>query len=180
MMRAIPLGLRDSRGAAAAEMALVLPLLLIIMFGSVELGNYFMNEHSLVKAVRDGARFAARQSFTNYNSCSGAPGGTVVSDTRNLVSSGYLGGGTVLTPNIQPSDITLSVSCESEVGGQNMLGIYRSRFGTTCDGATAGGCAQTVTVSASVNYRPVVGSAFGFSGLGMKLNASSQAAVAGL
>ena len=51
---------RDSRGAAAAEMALVLPLLLVILFGSLELGNYFMNEHTLIKAVRDGARFAGR------------------------------------------------------------------------------------------------------------------------
>jgi hypothetical protein len=68
----------DCRGAAAAEMALVLPLLLIILFGSLELGNYFMNEHTLVKAVRDGARFAGRQTFTNYTSCSGSPGGTVL------------------------------------------------------------------------------------------------------
>ena len=35
-----------------------------LMFGAVELGNYFLNEHSLVKAVRDGARYAARQDFS--------------------------------------------------------------------------------------------------------------------
>ena len=49
---------RDVHAAAAAELALVLPLLLIIMFGSFEIGNYFLNEHILVKAVRDGARVA--------------------------------------------------------------------------------------------------------------------------
>jgi len=179
MMRLARLALRDRRGVAAAEMALVTPLLLIIMFGSVELGNYFMNEHSLGKAVRDGARFAARQSFTEFGACSGAPGGAVVADTRNVVMSGYLAGGTVLTPNISPSDITLSVSCASSAGGQDMLGIYRSRFGSTCNGATANGCAQTVTVSATVDYRPVL-SAFGFRGIGMQLNASSHAAVTGI
>jgi Flp pilus assembly protein TadG len=166
---------RDCRGAAAAEMALVLPFLLVILFGSVELGNYFMNEHTLVKAVRDGARFAARQSFTNYTSCSGSPGGTVVADTRNVVMNGYLSGGSIVTPNVQASNISVTASCKSTAGGQTMSGIYAGRDlnGDTQDDALI------VTVSASVNYRPVLG-AFGFSGLGMTLNAVSEAAVAGM
>ena len=182
MTRAGRRALRDNRGSAAAEMALVLPLLLIIMFGSVELGNYFMNEHSLVKAVRDGARFAARQSFIHYGTCNGTPGGTVVTDTQNVVATGYLAaGGAFLTQNISPTeDVTLTVTCTPSVAGQEMLGIYRSRFASTCDGATANGCAQTVTVSANVDYRPVMAAAFGFSGVGLELYASSQAAVAGI
>lgn len=169
----------DRNGSAAVELALVMPFLLIILFGSVELGNYFMNEHSLVKAVRDGARFAARQSFSNYTGCSGQPGGTVVADTRNVVMSGYLGGGTVLTPNIQASNIRLSVSCVAQVNGQDMLGIYRSRFGGTCNGSAANGCAQVVTVAAQVNYLPIL-RVFGFNGIGLHLNATSQAAVTGI
>src|SRR5215217_7313983 len=51
----------DVRGSAAAEMALVLPLLLALMFGSLELGDYFLSEHVLLKGVRDGAVYAARQ-----------------------------------------------------------------------------------------------------------------------
>lgn len=61
--------LRDMRGAAAAEMAMVLPLLIIIMFGSMELGNYFMQEHVVVKQVRNGARFASRLSLSSDYSC---------------------------------------------------------------------------------------------------------------
>ena len=161
--------LRDCRGNAAVEMALVIPLLLVIMFGSVELGNYFMNEHSLVKAVRDGARFAARQNFTNYTGCNGQPGGTVVADTTNVVMNGYLSGGSKLTPNITAANVTVQTGCTFATGGQNMLGIYRGR---------ANG-AQIVTVSATVNYRTVLGS-IGFSGVGLHLNASSQAAVTGI
>jgi Flp pilus assembly protein TadG len=149
-------------------MALVLPLLLIIMFSSVELGNYFMNEHRLTEAVRNGARFAARQSFSNYTTCSGSPGGTVVADTRNVVMNGYISGGTVITPNIQATDITVSNSCKTSAGGQTMSGIYVGR---------ANG-AQIVTVTARVTYRPVL-SAFGFTGIGFMLNAKSEAAVAG-
>lgn len=160
--------IHDRTAAAAAEMALVMPLLLLIMFSSVELGNYFMNEHRLTEAVRNGARFAARQSFSNYTACSGTPGGTVESDTRNVVMTGYVSGGTVVTPNIQASDVTVSTSCMTSTGGQTMTGIYTGR---------ANG-AQIVTVAASVNYRPVL-SAFGFTGIGFKLNAKSEAAVAG-
>ena len=39
MSRLIPLW-RDRNGAAAAEMALVAPLLLILMFGSFEVGKF--------------------------------------------------------------------------------------------------------------------------------------------
>lgn len=171
-LRCLP---RDCRGAAAAEMALVLPLLLVILFGSLELGNYFMNEHTLVKAVRDGARFAARQSFTNYTSCSGSPGGTVVADTQNVVMNGYLSGGSIITPNIQASDISVTTSCKNTAGGQTMSGIYTGR---DVDGDTLND-ALIVTVNASVNYRPIL-AAFGFSGVGMSLNAASEAAVAGM
>jgi len=167
MIRLARLLLRDCRGSPAVEMALVLPLLLILMFGSIELGNYFMNEHSLAKAVRDGARFAARQSFDNYPDC-GAPTTTLRDTTRQVVMTGYLSGGSVLTPNIEADDIDVGTSCTTTAGGEDMLGIYRDR---------ANG-AQIVTVSASVAYRPIVGS-FGFTGIGLSLNASSEAAVAG-
>ena len=70
--------LRDRRGAAAAEMALVTPLLLRPSCSArSSSGNYFYNEHILVKAVRDGARYAARQDFANYDAA-GAPTATVV------------------------------------------------------------------------------------------------------
>ena len=69
-MRGVSL-LRSRRGSAAAEMALVSPLLAVLMIGSVELGNFFYNEHILMKAVRDGARYAARQNFSNYSACTG-------------------------------------------------------------------------------------------------------------
>ncbi|HUE80069.1 MAG TPA: TadE/TadG family type IV pilus assembly protein [Sphingomicrobium sp.] len=159
---------RECGGTAAAEMALVLPLLLTIMFGSLELGNYFMNEHTLVKAVRDGARFAARQSFANYPDCS-TVSTTARDSTRNVVMNGALAGGSIITPNIESGDIDVTTSCAADAGGETMSGIYAGR---------ANG-AQIVTVSATVAYRPVV-SAFGFTGIGLNLNAASQAAVTGI
>lgn len=160
----------ERSGAVAAEMALVTPLLLAILIGSVELGSYFYNEHMLVKAVRDGARFAARQNFSYY-ACNGAPTGTVVADTRSLVRTSLLTGGTDRFADIQDSDITLSTTCKAAQGGQNMAsGIYRGK-------ATG---APIVTVVATVDYAPVIGASFGFSGVGLKLIASQQAAVMGI
>ena len=164
----------DRRGAAAAEMALVMPLLLTILIGSVELGNYFYNEHVLVKAVRDGARYAARQDWSYY-ACSGAPSGTVEADTKNLVRTMLLAGGTNRVPGIDDTEITLSTNCQTTAqddasATENMSGIYRGKVGG----------APVITVSASMPYTPVIGAAFGFSGAGFRLNASQQAAVMGL
>jgi hypothetical protein len=173
-MRTLPL-LSNQRGAAAAEMALVTPLLLVILVGSVELGSYFYNEHILTKAVRDGARYAGRQNFSYYDACMGSPGDPVESDTRALVRTALLSGGTDRFPDIENGDITLIISCEADADDylgstENMIGIYRGR---------ASG-APIVTVSASVDYAPVIGAPFGFSGVGIKLNASQESAVMGL
>ena len=50
---------RDERGAAAVEMAIVLPLLILILFGIVEFSIYFNRLQGLQAAAREGARVAA-------------------------------------------------------------------------------------------------------------------------
>jgi Flp pilus assembly protein TadG len=176
MSRAILL--RSNRsGSAAVEMALCMPLLLALMFGSAEAGNYFMNEHSLIKAVRDGARFAGRRPFSDYTGCT-TVSSTLVTDTQNVVMNGYLSTGSIITPNISTSNVTVNTNCFQNAGGQPMKGIYIKR-GAVCGVAADNGCAQIVTVSATVPYRSILRS-LGFSGIGMNLNASSQAAVGGI
>ena len=160
--------LRDRKGSAAVEMALVTPLLLVILFGSVEVGNYFYNEHLLTKAVRDGARYAARQNFSYY-ACSGAPTGTVVADTRKIVKTGYLAppANSDRLYSWNDNTIILDTSCNTALA---LTGIYRGK-------ATG---APIVTVSATVPYRPIARTLFGFSGVGVNLNATQRAAVTGL
>jgi Flp pilus assembly pilin Flp len=166
--------LRDVRAAAAAEMALVTPLLLVLMMGGLETGNYFYNEHTLLKAVRDGARYAARQNFTYYDACSGQVGEPVLTNTRNLVKTGLLAGGSDRLMDWDATTIDVTMNCATTAGGQTMLGIYRDR---KVGGVLVG--APLVTVRASVPYVPVL-SMFGFTGVGMVLNADEQAAVMGL
>ena len=67
MMRLLTQVAHDRSATAAVEMALVAPLLILLMFASVDAGNYFLSEHVVDKAVRDAARYAARLPFTDFD-----------------------------------------------------------------------------------------------------------------
>lgn len=161
----------DRRAAAAVEMALVTPLLIILMFGAMELGKYFLDQHMVVEAVRDGARFAARQDFDSMP-CAGTAGNET--QIKNLVRTGTTDG--TGTPRIfywtNNSTITVSIDCYANTGGGGTTTIYSGVY----EGKTT---VPQVTVAASVPYVPLLG-AIGFETSGLFLNASNQAAVAGI
>ena len=52
---------RDERGSAAVEFALVLPLLLMLIFGIIDFGRMLNDKITLTEAAREGARSAALQ-----------------------------------------------------------------------------------------------------------------------
>ena len=156
------------RGAAAAEMALVAPLLMMIMFGSMEIGHYYYSEHVVVKAVRDGARYAARQSFSNYT-CSPDTVATAVQDKTKWVTrtntvdgtgSPRLGGWT------SDATVTVTNTCDTST-------TYTTAFG---DGT---GGIPRVTVSATVPYSSLF-KYIGFNSSGLNLKATEQALVMGI
>ena len=76
----------DSRASAATEMALVTPLLLLLLFGTFEVGNYFLSEHVVQKGVRDAARYASRLPISSYPAC--APTGPVEQQIRRVAKTG--------------------------------------------------------------------------------------------
>lgn len=162
----------DRRGAAAAEMALVAPMLATLMVGSMELGKFFWDEHILAKAVRDGARFASRQNFATMP-C----GGTATNETQiqNVVRFGK--------PTVTGADrprlhywtnnntVTVSISCYANAGvdGARIYdGIYSARPNV-----------PIVRVRAAVPYSPVIGS-LGFNATGLSINAYSESTVFGI
>ena len=170
----------DKGGAAAAEMAMVMPLLLVLMFGSFEVARYFHNEHVVLKSVRDGARYAARQGFANYT-CPSTVNATVEANTRNIVRFGKV------TPAVgdQPrlgywnatisggaQSVTVNLTCPSKtVGTETLSGLY----------ATAGPATgvPVVTVNAIVEFRPMFG-ALTMGDRIVRLTAESQATVMGI
>lgn len=67
-------GLRRKRAQALAEMALMVPFLVIGMMGMLDLGRAFYYQISLTNAVREGARFAASPYYTGlFPACSTTP-----------------------------------------------------------------------------------------------------------
>jgi Flp pilus assembly protein TadG len=57
-MELISVSSHRDRGAAAVEMALVLPLLLLIVFGIIDFGRMLNAQISVTEAAREGARAA--------------------------------------------------------------------------------------------------------------------------
>jgi hypothetical protein len=153
----------DGRASVATEMALVAPLLATLMFGSLELGTYFWTEHKVIKAVRDGARFAARQSYDEYPACS--PSSGLIDETRNVTRTGQIANGGTPRIGYWTDETTITVTADCDHPG-SYAGIYAlSPIGV-----------PVVTVSASVPYE----SLSGFISTGLELHARSEAPVYGV
>jgi len=167
MMRILSTLIRSEAGNSAAEMALVTPLLLTLMFGSFELGNYFLSEHVVVVAVRDGARYAGRRPFTDYPTCS-TPTTAARDATRNVTRTGQVdtGGTARLVGWTDDNTITVSVSCDTSASG--LGGIFTGLSGG----------AHIVTVQATVPYHSLFQS-IGLGTLGLNLSAQSETPVMG-
>ncbi len=157
----------NSSGAAAAEMALIMPILLVLMFGTFETGKYFLDAHTVAKAVRDGARFAARQPFSEMP-CGGPAADEA--NIRNLVRTGTTANGG--TPRLSywgnPATITVTITCDT-TGSYSTASIY----------TTTPGGARNVTVFADVPYDALLGFA-GINTSGLRVRSRSQAAVMGI
>jgi hypothetical protein len=183
-MRNFRIILGDRNASAAAEMALVTPVLLAIMFGSLELGNLFTDEHALEKQVMDGARYASRLELNAAYSCPN----TVFQDTDantkiiNVTKNGVVSGSgnprwTEYWTRTCPGDtqtLAVSVRCvaknQIDTGNSGNSGIYTSLSGNNI---------PIVKVSGAVRYRSVLGT-LGFNVANLCLRAESEAAVQGL
>ncbi|HXH53928.1 MAG TPA: TadE family protein [Sphingomicrobium sp.] len=159
--------LRSRSGTAAAEMALVTPLLMVIMFGAMELGYYFYSEHIVVKAVRDGARYASRQSFAKYGCPDENVDGDVVTTVRNVTRTNQVAPGG--TPRLaywdNGSTIDVAVRCEDA-----------DEYGAFYTGMNA---VPVVVVTATVPYQSLF-SMIGFDARSLNLNATSEVPVMGV
>ena len=103
------------RGAAAVEAALLLPLLLIVAAGVVDIGQLIVVKQNLINASRIGARHACKDSIINANQIDAA--------VMEYFSDAF--------PELSPSELieAASVSAFDENGNQlfgNEIGLINS------------------------------------------------------
>lgn len=164
--------LRDTRAAAAAEMALILPMAFALIFTTMEAGYYFQTEHKAVKYVREGARFAARQTFDNFD-CSNAGAlsqaatdNGVIGRIQNVTLTGLASGGDPRIAEWEATDINIEVSCDENYG----TGLYSG---------TEHVKAPTVLVWTRFSYTPILG-LLGFDVSDIDVVAQAESAVTGI
>jgi Flp pilus assembly protein TadG len=138
-------------GQALAEFALVLPVLLLLIFGIIELGRVVFIYNSLADAARQGARVAAvNQRDTGSGSkCDplDRPSWTIVACIRKTAVSFDL----TYSPNSQNSNIQI---CYQQ--GNSACQAKPADSGGTCktrDPSAAPACLAVITVS--YPYQPI-------------------------
>lgn len=167
---------RDRNASAAAEMAMVTPFLLALIFGSMELGNFFLQQHAVTKSVRDGARYASRLTLSETYSCPSAvfDDANYEQHIKNVTKTGTVDGSGDgrFSPIFWGRDCTggtalaVSIRCVPK-------GTYQGIYTGLADYIPA------VKVTANVRYQSVL-STLGFDTTGLCLKAESEAAVTGL
>lgn len=165
--------LRDDRGSPSVEFALILPAMLVLMFGGMEAGHFAWTEHKLIKAVREGARFASRLPVEQY--CDGATAqfDTAAEDnikavtiTGSLPAAEGESSGPPAVPGLTAAKITVTPVCVAFVD----TGIY----------SELGNAGPIVTVTASNVPYPSLFEQLGVIDGSFTLAARSSAAVIGL
>lgn len=129
------IGQQSSRGLATVEFAICAPVLLLLMLATAEVGRIFYQYNTLMKSVRDGARYAivnASVGSTRVVSITDQ----VRNETRNLVVTGNtVGTGAPLLPGLAVDNVTVNdagngfVSVAATYSYQPMLGATLTTFG---------------------------------------------------
>ena len=109
-------GAEPARGQALVEFAFGLPLMLLIMAGTLDIGQVFIDYVALRNGYREGASYAARNPGESFDD-----GGTIrdrIEANSPLLDSGYLGVEASYSSNDFDPEITnratVTITCEWE------------------------------------------------------------------
>jgi len=142
---------RNPRGTAMVETAIVLPVVMLLLFGLIEMGRALHHQHILAKTVRDAARYLARVPLA-------CPAGAdpnwaaALTTAQHLAATGQLSGGNALVRGWTEASFTVANPVCQNWSGRTV---------------------QMITMSADIPYQDL--GLLGYLGLGpMRLGASHQ------
>lgn len=131
-MRALRHSPARSRGLAAVELALLIPMFLFLVYGTAELGTALYQYTTLTKAVRGGAQYLARASVTAGVV---APTAAQLTTARNLVVYGQpTASGSAILPGLSTTDVLITPQAVAPSLTPNYVTVsasyvFQSRFG---------------------------------------------------
>ena len=142
---------RGGRGQSLVEFALVLPVLLIMIFGIIDFGMGLRSYISLTNATREGARFAAV----------GNPAGSYPADCDGVSSDDVVGRVCVAMEGLQLADLnSVSVTYPNGTSPGNSVVVaadytynYITPLGDIVDFFSGGSFPDTLTLSTSADMR---------------------------
>jgi Flp pilus assembly protein TadG len=158
----------ETTGVSAVEFALVTPILLLILAGTVDIGGSLKAKFELSTAVSAGSNYA----LLNGANVSSAGGGALANNIVAVTASGFSGdGGTVQVVINNGASVALNAStatmtqagtaanadkcyCPTSSGSTLTWGSSVT-CGSICSGGGIGG--KFVTISASRPYSPLFG-----------------------
>jgi len=140
---------RSRSGIASVEFVLILPLLALMLFGTIDIGRLLFDYHAVSKSVRDAARYVARSDagalFSDVASCTVNPttaAGSPTQNARNMTLTGTvdLSGGYILNYWTDTSTVTVTGACFD-----NSAGTYQGFYSGMDD-------IPIVTVAATASF----------------------------
>jgi len=140
---------RDDRGTAVVEFALVVPFLILLLFGITTTGLTYSDHLAITNAVREGARFGSAVDYTDPN---------WASDIQKRVGDVYFNSGSSLTT------ANVCIKLISQTSGE--LITAGTSCGTEPTFATAdipaAGCIVKVWVVKSAKIETIIGPTMNF------------------
>lgn len=107
--------LRDDKGTALVEFAILMPILLLVFAVTIEGGRLMWSYQTVAAGVRDASRYLARITPEDICTAGGSVAGTT-SDLEDIVRQS-INGSSLFPAGITVNSVTPSLSC--------IVGIYR-------------------------------------------------------
>ena len=126
---------RSQGGIASVEFVLILPLIALMLFGTIDIGRLLFDYHAVSKSVRDATRYVARSDeavlFSDFATCTVDPttaAGSPTQNARNMALTGTvdLSGDYILNYWTDATTVTVSSVCFDNSAG-TYQGFYAGR-----------------------------------------------------